>query len=198
MGSRAKSRATKAAGRSKAKRSIFSRSIFHKRLPDSEVFDRIELVVATRLKQSDLSGDEWRSGIITRFWFKGKVVAEYPALRMDRAILFLGHRYLMREDAITDEYLQHEEQCCDQVGCSNTRNLRLVRIVKEYSADGQALGSELESEFSLKSYRKFCPEHAKRGNASREDNDKNYVPLTAAEKAELRTQQTKKKSRKRR
>ncbi len=55
---------------------IDGKTVFHKRLRDFESFDEIRLKVVPRYKTSGLSGDEWRTGVLIEFMFKGQVIEE--------------------------------------------------------------------------------------------------------------------------
>lgn len=147
--------------------------MWHKRLHDWEAFDRITLEVVPRYKTSGMSGDEWRTGVAIKFWFKGKVVADDFRTSLDAAIRYLPMVYDEKTCPISSEHMKLDEEHCDQPGCSELWIARFV-MKRQTAKDGSFLADDdLVKPF----YRKFCKAHLRRGDCSREDADGNYVPL---------------------
>ena len=143
----------------------------HRRLHTSEIYDRIELVVVPRLKTSNLSGDEWRTGVRIKFWFKGSVVREAGARDIQTAMLLLGAAYFEHSAPISDEQLHRERKSCDQPGCDKPFSV-CYELKRLTAKDGSYLD---ESENAFRYYRKFCDDHKYRGDCDREDCDENYT-----------------------
>lgn len=143
----------------------------HKRLPNFEVFDRIELVVVPRFKTSELSGDEWRQSVIARCYFKGEMVHECGGWHTMRAALELLPGALAEATCpIPMRVIAIEAETCDQPSCQAPARGRHV-IKRQFSERGELLDP---SDIYSTAYRKFCVAHADRGDCSREDCDANY------------------------
>jgi len=146
------------------------KDLWHRRHFDFETYDRIELVQTLRYKTSGLSGDEWRTGINVKLYFKGEVVHEIPFSDMRAALTLLIGQL---PEMIPGRVLELEKTKCDQPGCAAdaVNRFQVRRITSE---SGEYLDMK---EVTLTYYRQFCAKHSKRGNASREDCDKNYIKL---------------------
>lgn len=148
--------------------------VFHKRLPDFEAFDRIELSVVPRWKTSGLSGDEWRQSVSVRFLFKGEQVHETWFGDMQAAILFLGSEWVKQQEPIPGRVIEIEnEGACDQPSCTDRATVRL-RIKRQTSPRGELIDP---AETRLRYFRQFCDRHRRRGDCSREDCDDNYEAI---------------------
>lgn len=148
----------------------------HKRLPRFEAFDRIELVVVPRYKTSGMSGDEWRQCTAIRFYFKGELVHEDAAHDMRDAIAFLGWKWAIAQEPIPERVLEIEETKCDQPSCTNVWTNE-YELIQEFSRNGERLDP---TDQYFKHTRRFCNRHARRGDGSREDADRNYKVLKGA------------------
>ena len=148
---------------------------FHHRLRRFESFDEIKLKVIPRYKTSGLSGDEWRTGVAVTYVFKGEVIHERFYTSMEAAIMTLGSDWLRAQVPVPMRVIEMEGQgYCDQPSCSRT-DTKKFRIKRRTSANGEFLDQIELSD--LEYYRQFCPEHARRGDCSREDCDDNYEAL---------------------
>jgi len=147
-------------------------NLYHRRLPEFEVYDEIRMKVVPRYKTSELSGDEWRQSIHIEFMFKGNIVGTEICRDMRTTIMLLGSYYL-KEFAIPKEILAVEKESCDQPSCPNKAigRLKLKRLTDD---TGQWL--DMKEQYG-EYYRQFCPEHIHRGDCSREDADENYTPI---------------------
>jgi hypothetical protein len=152
----------------------------HKRLPNFEPFDRIELVVTPRYKTSQLSGDEWRTSVAVIFSFKGVVVHETAVRDMEAALLMLGAEWIRRQEGFPDAVVELDKERCDQPGCPEFATTTVL-LKRETASDGSWLA---DKETPWRMFRKFCTEHAGRGDSSREDCDENYEPAPAPEAEE--------------
>lgn len=146
---------------------------WHKRLPDFESFDRIELKVVPRYKTSGLSGDEWRQHVEMSFYFKGKLVHSSGSSDMKNAIMRLGHVWGEAQCPIPMEVINIEETKCDQPSCEEDAVGKYL-IKRETSDHGDYI--DPTTVYGRK-YRQFCAKHARRGDCSREDSDDNYEPM---------------------
>jgi hypothetical protein len=147
------------------------KSEYHRRLPDFEAFDRIELEVVPRYKTSGLSGDCWRQIVVARFFFKGEQVHEAWFGSMRYAVMLLGSEWLRQQEPIPERVIELEESACDQPSCTN-KAVSKYRLKRLFSRSGDLLDA---ADQHGTYYRKFCKVHLRRGDANREDNDKNYV-----------------------
>ena len=149
--------------------------LFHRRLPDFEIYDEINLKVIPRYKTSELSGDEWRQSIHIDFMFKGMLVKTEICRDMKTAIMLLGSYYL-KEFAIPKEVLAIEKESCDQPSCPKKAIGRL-KLKKLTDSTGDWL--DMKEQYA-EYYRQFCSEHIQRGDCGREDTDDNYTPMDTA------------------
>ena len=143
---------------------------WHRRHPDFTSFDRIELEVVPRYKTSGLSGDEWRTGVRAKFFFKGEVVHESTFGDMHVAMMVLPHTWLEAQSPIPERIMQIEKTMCDQPGCSEdfVSKFRLKRLTSD---SGEYLDP---ADQHLSYFRQFCRKHLRRGDCGREDSDANY------------------------
>ena len=141
----------------------------HKRHPDFEAFDRIELRLVPRFKTSGLSGNEWRVSVIAEFFFKGEKVHEAGYSDMKHAMLMLGSDWVAAQ--IPTRVIEIEETKCSQPSCPKDATDKFW-LKQEYSAQGHRLDP---SDRHGQPYLQFCAEHSHRGDCSREDSDDNYV-----------------------
>ncbi len=145
-----------------------------RRLPEFEVFDRIELAVVPRYKTSGLSGDEWRTSVHAKFFFKDTMVHEQSFRDMRTAFALMPHA-LMTMNVIPETILDLEKTRCYQPGCPD-ESISKYRLKRLTSDRGEYLHED-EGKFTKNHVRKFCRKHLKRGNCGREDSDKNYEVL---------------------
>ncbi len=152
--------------------------MWHRRHHDFEKFDYIELVVVPRYKTSGFSGDEWRTSVRARFYFKGEVVHETSYSDMHHAVMLLAHEYVTCNDhAIPDCVIELErEGRCDQPGCP-LPSVSRYKLKELFSAQGERL-DQGEARGDRDSYAQFCAGHLRRGDCGREDSDRNYEVLS--------------------
>lgn len=147
--------------------------LYQRRLRSWEPFDEITMRVVPRYKTSGLSGDEWRQHVQVEFKHKGEVVHSFGASTVEAALMLVGHHYLQATCPIPERVIEIERERCDQPSCQEKPVGRY--LLKRLAADdGQWLADD-ESGFAY--YRKFCRNHARRGDCGREDSDRNYEPL---------------------
>jgi len=148
----------------------------HRRHLEDEMFDEIRFKTVPRFKQSNLSGDEWRTCVVVDFMYKGIIGHSFTANSMKYAMLMLGDEYLKATCPIGDEVINREYTRCDQPGCSAEFDVVMEITGRLTAKDGSFLDP---SEKSGHQYRKFCKQHSHRGDCDREDNDNNYkvIPI---------------------
>ena len=149
--------------------------LYHKRHRDFEYYDRIEFGIVPRFKTSGLSGDEWRHTIVVRFYFKGVEVRLETYGDMKAAAAHLPGIFYSYEP-IPEAVIAREKDCCDQPGCEQ-KWVGRFELKRQTAPTGEWLDA---SESSLRYYRQFCLKHIERGDCSREDADRNYIPLDKA------------------
>ncbi len=150
-----------------------TRSLWHRRTRDWVAFDKITLEVVPRYKTSGMSGDEWRTGVALKFWFKGQLIEEEFRTSMEAAIRHLAVIHDEKTCPISDKIIAVEKTKCDQASCSAdaVARFKLKRLTAD---DGEFL--DMAEQYS-DHYRQFCKQHLRRGDCSREDADDNYEPL---------------------
>lgn len=138
--------------------------------PDAQAFDEIRIKTVPRLKESGLSGDEWRISAVTEFWRKGKLVHSTSTRDIETAAGFL---YYELQRAIDDgkAYFAVDGITCDQEGCNNPAKY-VYRIKQGYCVGGGNCGSKRETYTGA--HRCFCEKHNFRGDCDLEDRDDNY------------------------
>lgn len=147
--------------------------LFYDRLRDDEWIDEIQLKVVPRFKTSDLSGDEWRISVHATALRKGIVVGSRSWGRMDAALARL-------QPWIADELLcpidnpRLTDDLCMQPGCDQQWTVE-YRIVEEGCGSCGHVKPLDKEYFDYR--RRFCARHAKRGDQSLHDSDRNYAPV---------------------
>ncbi len=145
---------------------------YHERPHDFELWDEVRLKAVYRYKSSNLSGSEWRYGVVMEFYFKGQLMKECSWRDMETAMKYLPVTY-SNDEPISDEWLKIEKETCDQVACPEKAvNWFALRRKTDRS------GHFLEKETDFVYYRKFCEKHSHRGDSDREDCDENMVKIT--------------------
>lgn len=150
-----------------------------RQLKDDEWIDDIRIRVVPRLKESELSGDEWRVSAAVDFSRKGRVVKteNYHDIRTALAFLskysatnmYPGSLGIMGE--ITTELV---ENYCMQPGCSEPWT---VEYNISHEGCGQC-GTVKEVQYT-EHHRRFCETHSYRGDSDLDDMDAHYVKVEA-------------------
>jgi hypothetical protein len=143
----------------------------NRRTRDWEAFDEIKLKVVPRYKTSELSGDEWRTGVAIEFYFKGHLVHEDWFTSMRAALMMLLSVWIRAQEPIPDQVIELERKLCDQPGC--TSSFTKKRYLKRLACNEGWLDKTVMDSFHH--FRKFCARHLKRGDCGLEDNDDNYT-----------------------
>lgn len=143
----------------------------HKAHHDDEGFDRIEIKVVPRYKESGLSGDEWRVSAVTRFYRKGVLVHETSTGRIRDAAAMLASLFLTVPGSLEAPLFHVDEKRCNQPGCEREPAVT-YRLKSEFSDRGERIwpiSAETRTVF-----RSFCKKHRQRGDCGLEDADANY------------------------
>lgn len=146
----------------------------HLRLPEYEFFDDIRLTANSRYKDSEMSGSEWRVGILIEFLFKGEVMATCGARDMQAAAAILGYRLLDNGGTELEvnlrKHMALESACCDQPGCKKPWTW-LHWLRQRYTKRAEIIPPSPPERF----FRRFCDDHEDRGeDAGYEDCNANY------------------------
>ncbi len=147
---------------------------WHRRHPDFESFDHIELKVVPRYKTSGLSGDEWRTSVNVKFYFKGEMVHEQHFRDMRTALMLMPRAWIVTQEPIPERIIKLEEVKCDQPGCPNDAISKYL-VKRLTSSRGEYLHED-ESKHT-RYIRRFCETHLCRGDCGREDSNDNYEVL---------------------
>ena len=125
-----------------------------------------------RFKQSGLSGNQWRTSVVVTFWFKGQMLHARPFRNMDTAIRYLGPALDELCEPISDQHIELDRTRCSQPGCSRLPSAGRRYLNRLTAPDGSLI--DPKDVFGVY-HRQFCADHAGRGDADREDNNKNYA-----------------------
>jgi len=140
--------------------------------PDAQAFDRIEIITVPRLKESGLSGSEWRISADIIFYRKGKEIHRENTRNVESACKFVATFYAVACDNGL-AWFAGVDNLCDQEGCNESAKWR-AEMRHEYCDQGHV------HDKPWKSFRLFCERHKYRGDASFEDSDRNYIFSTIA------------------
>jgi len=149
-----------------------------RQLNDDEWIEEIHLRTVPRLKESELSGDEWRTSAVVEFSRKGRVVKteSYHDLRTALAYIakYAGGMYPGSLGIIGPVTTELVENYCMQPGCSEPWTTEYLM-----SAEGCShCGNRREIKFT-EHHRRFCDAHKYRGNSDLDDMDDLYSPVEA-------------------
>ena len=146
---------------------------WHALPPDYQAFDEVYITTIPRLKQSGLSGDEWRISARVKLIRKGRLIAEKHFRNVDTAIRYLDY---VANVAVAESgacALNHPDykDLCDQEGCQQKATV-FYKMKSDYCNEGHP-----KQPFADVIYRQFCERHKYRGDCSRDDCDDNYIPI---------------------
>lgn len=151
--------------------------LIHVPLPDRQFYDEIHIRTEPRYKMSSMSGNEWRFCAVVEFRYKGRTFHTFNAGNVREAMHELP--YVIRENAFIDAADKLDTaDLCDQEGCSQPWTKIFKMKVRHACVCGQE--SYAASNAYSSAVRRFCAEHATRGNSPYEDGDRNYVDITPA------------------
>jgi hypothetical protein len=138
---------------------------FTKKHNHDEGFDRVQIYLEPRWKESELSGDEYRWSHYAHAYRKGEVIAKGGGLTLlEAAIDLIPKLYVLSvQDLLTGDE-------CAQPECPNEPDV-LYRLITQWNRQG-TLSSRKDN-----IVRPFCKDHVHRGDCGMEDNDLNYERL---------------------
>jgi hypothetical protein len=153
---------------------------YYQRHHDDEIIDKIEIEIVPRLKESGLSGDEWRVSAITKLYRKGHLLADHAYSSLESAVAHLPwFNRVWREssdDSRWGDFIQIEDKFCHQPGCAQ-RATRVFELKQEYDRRRGRIVNDEDCQF-FRNLRSFCESHAERGDCGLEDADNNYIDVT--------------------
>lgn len=138
---------------------------------DWQAFERIELEVVPRYKTSGLSGDEWRTSVRVRFFFKGEDVYEEWYRDMQTALMMMPSDWIKQQEPIPSRVIDIERTKCFQPGCAREA-VSTYHIKQLFDRQGHRL--DMTDQPPWKRARRFCALHLQRGDCGRDDSDANY------------------------
>lgn len=136
--------------------------------------DEVKIDTIIRWKESEVSGDEFRTSVRVQLIRKGYVLVERSFSRMQWAIMNLPA--MMASPCPADQPWDNDAlgqpagngSMCDQVGCKNIATEKRT-LISQYCNCGHKYDSG-----TVRYYRVFCLDHDRRGDCSLEDADSNY------------------------
>ena len=160
--------------------------------PGAKPYDEIRIVTVPRFKQSSASGSQRRTSRKIQLLRKGRVI-EDDLTRTEQNDPLGGAmeswRLIELIDTVlacnvlnlctTDTNITGEANLCDQEGCANESTVTYKLKKTFYTVYKHERPLEIDS-YSIDSHpliRKFCAEHAKRGDQALDDCDDNYEVL---------------------
>lgn len=145
--------------------------------PGAQYFDEVTITTVPRWKESELSGDMWRTSAKLRIKCKGRTIIDKDFPDVENATIKAGAILLKATERFLGEPVTKGDTC-DQEGCSNPSTCT-YKIAYTYDNDGTC--KDPYSLYSLNSslplVRKFCDEHKDRGDCALEDANDNYTLL---------------------
>lgn len=147
---------------------------------DYQWIDEVHIRTEPRYKTSGASGNEWRFAAVTQLKRKGKVVYETTHANVESAVHALA---VTLNDAENEsmkppyDFRDLDEKLgdvCDQEGCSASPARNVLRIKREHCTQCFCDESRAGREPCYPQMRRFCDQHATRGDCSLNDADTNY------------------------
>jgi hypothetical protein len=158
-----------------------SENVTYKRHNDDEWIDEIRILTMPRYKTSGMSGDEWRFSAKVQLLRKGHVLFERSFSKVHYAIDFLPaiqHEYsdMGRGGEDVDGNVIDFDRYCFNPGCSADGVVE-YELIDEYVSPYGIKQEKQSWRGSVR--RRFCEEHALRGDCALEDADGNYRLISA-------------------
>lgn len=153
-----------------------SDAITYKRHDHDEWYDEIRISVKPRYKTSGMSSDEWRVSALVEVFRKGVLLKERSFSKMHYAADFLpAMLHEMADEGFSGSHEQFERLCA-QPGCKQDGVVEYRIIDQFYPTSGDKMPKR---DYLGEYHRRFCEEHAKRGDCGLEDADSNYELISA-------------------
>ena len=148
---------------------------YYPRHRDDEWVDEIRITTVPRFKESELSGDEWRTSAKVEIFRKGVVLRERSYHDIKTAVAYLGSiapqfpAGYERDESGSDASVG--EALCFQPGCSEYATVEFRKLREACQRGHVTLLDGREACV------RWCDRHKHRGDASLDDADSNYEPL---------------------
>lgn len=158
--------------------------------PHSQPYDEIRIVTVPRFKESHASGSEWRTSKKIQILRKGIVIDDDLTRDAVNNDVVGGAMESWRLIELIEEILKYnllhlcqnkhhigEGNLCDQESCAKEASVT-YRVKKEfffYRGEPSEINPQAKDARPL--VRKFCAEHAKRGDCGIDDCDDNYEQM---------------------
>ena len=157
---------------------------YYPRHRDDEWVDEIRIRTVPRFKESELSGDEWRTSAKVEVMRKGMVMRTQSFHRIADAVMRLGSVVGFSPSEYRDTEAGWDSRLtdgkCFQPGCSEDATIE-VRKIKQSCHEGHV--TEIDWRFS-EAHVRWCDAHKYRGDCSLDDADTNYAPIVEEGAAE--------------
>jgi hypothetical protein len=155
--------------------------ISFKRHEDDDWIDEVKISTVPRYKTSGLSGDEWRFSARVQFFRKGVLMFERSFSKLHYAVDFLpAMQHELSDKGFFDKDANGEpvdfDKFCFNPGCKADGVVE-YELIDEYIPRHGIKEAKHSSRGSVR--RRFCEEHARRGDCGLEDSDRNYVLISA-------------------
>ncbi len=135
---------------------------------DFEWVDEIRIKTVPRYKESEMSGDEWRTSAVTEFIRDGEVIHSESTAKVEWAVMMLPGQFLtVPEQLIRPAPYGADPDVCFQPGCSEAP---IVTYRPMFLYDRR--GNKFENKHN--EHLRFCEKHKTRGDCGLEDADANY------------------------
>ena len=150
---------------------------YYPRHHDDEWADEVRIITVPRYKQSEMSGDEWRTSAVVRVLRKNIVMRERSFHSIRDALLYLGSVVgFAPADYDADEPGTHSDLTdglCMQPGCPNEATVEMVKV-KQACDYGHVTPHPYRE-----AHVRWCERHTERGDSSLDDSDDNYEVIDA-------------------
>lgn len=156
---------------------------WYQRLDDDRYIDAIEVETVPRFKESEISGDEWRTSVVVRYKRNGVVVGEESYGDITAAVAHMARhatgfapvdfsRLTSKQTRRLTSKQTHrlDEDYCFQPGCSEPWTVEYEKVREGCSQCGNVGETSQYHEIRVR----FCETHETRGDASHDDADRNY------------------------
>lgn len=153
----------------------------YKRHENDDWIDEIRIDTVPRYKTSGMSGDEWRFSAHAQFFRKGVLMFERSFSKLHYAIDFLpAMQHELSDKGFFDKDANDEaidfDRFCFNPGCKQDGVVE-YELIDEYIPRHGIKEEKHSWRGSVR--RRFCEEHARRGDCGLEDSDSNYTLVSA-------------------
>lgn len=158
-----------------------------RRLDDDPYVDEVHITTIPRFKESELSGDEWRTGARVEFIRKGVVVGIESYHSVPIALAYIARLGTSRSippaslkmsegdpDYLTESAkMRHtDEDFCAQPGCAESWTVEYRLTARGCGRCGRVESHDEHAYWT--DHRRFCDRHKTRGDSNLDDMDSHY------------------------